>query len=205
MDRFRRTMEEKTVARNEPCPCGSGKKYKRCHGMDAAPKLTTSSAPVAPAGAEAGAMPGGLDPSKMDQAAMMQVMQAMQRLPRGQLQRLQGLVQKAMAGKDVSREMAEFERTLPPNFQSLMASLAPQLMPGMMQQMAGAQAAAAPAAERSEDEAKRIVAEAAKSGKIAADQAAELLGDSAAEAGDGADAAGRGSKFSRLWKSMKRG
>jgi uncharacterized protein YecA (UPF0149 family) len=20
------------VGRNEPCPCGSGKKYKRCHG-----------------------------------------------------------------------------------------------------------------------------------------------------------------------------
>ena len=22
-----------TVGRNEPCPCGSGKKYKRCHGV----------------------------------------------------------------------------------------------------------------------------------------------------------------------------
>jgi preprotein translocase subunit SecA len=21
------------VGRNEPCPCGSGKKYKQCHGM----------------------------------------------------------------------------------------------------------------------------------------------------------------------------
>ncbi|MEM4282250.1 MAG: SEC-C metal-binding domain-containing protein [Candidatus Woesearchaeota archaeon] len=20
------------IARNQPCPCGSGKKYKRCHG-----------------------------------------------------------------------------------------------------------------------------------------------------------------------------
>ena len=29
-------MEKKTkqpkVGRNEPCPCGSGKKYKKCHG-----------------------------------------------------------------------------------------------------------------------------------------------------------------------------
>lgn len=25
-------MVEKTVGRNEPCPCGSGKKYKHCHG-----------------------------------------------------------------------------------------------------------------------------------------------------------------------------
>ena len=23
---------EKTVGRNDPCPCGSGKKYKQCHG-----------------------------------------------------------------------------------------------------------------------------------------------------------------------------
>ena len=23
---------EKTVGRNDPCPCGSGKKYKNCHG-----------------------------------------------------------------------------------------------------------------------------------------------------------------------------
>ncbi|MED6343843.1 MAG: SEC-C metal-binding domain-containing protein [Pseudomonadota bacterium] len=21
------------MGRNEPCPCGSGKKYKKCHGM----------------------------------------------------------------------------------------------------------------------------------------------------------------------------
>jgi preprotein translocase subunit SecA len=25
----------KKVGRNEPCPCGSGKKYKHCHGKDA--------------------------------------------------------------------------------------------------------------------------------------------------------------------------
>ena len=25
---------EKKVGRNDPCPCGSGKKYKACHGKD---------------------------------------------------------------------------------------------------------------------------------------------------------------------------
>ena len=25
--------EDRKVGRNEPCPCGSGKKYKRCHGQ----------------------------------------------------------------------------------------------------------------------------------------------------------------------------
>ena len=26
---------EATVGRNDPCPCGSGKKYKKCHGAEA--------------------------------------------------------------------------------------------------------------------------------------------------------------------------
>ena len=25
-------IAEKKVGRNDPCPCGSGKKYKQCHG-----------------------------------------------------------------------------------------------------------------------------------------------------------------------------
>jgi preprotein translocase subunit SecA len=27
------TQEVPRVGRNEPCPCGSGKKYKHCHGL----------------------------------------------------------------------------------------------------------------------------------------------------------------------------
>jgi uncharacterized protein YecA (UPF0149 family) len=26
------TRDEEKVGRNDPCPCGSGKKYKKCHG-----------------------------------------------------------------------------------------------------------------------------------------------------------------------------
>jgi preprotein translocase subunit SecA len=26
--------EGKKIGRNDPCPCGSGKKYKKCHGMN---------------------------------------------------------------------------------------------------------------------------------------------------------------------------
>jgi len=26
---------EKKIGRNDPCPCGSGKKYKQCHGKEA--------------------------------------------------------------------------------------------------------------------------------------------------------------------------
>jgi len=27
------TREGKKVGRNDPCPCGSGKKFKQCHGV----------------------------------------------------------------------------------------------------------------------------------------------------------------------------
>jgi preprotein translocase subunit SecA len=28
-------LEQPKVGRNDPCPCGSGKKYKKCHGKNA--------------------------------------------------------------------------------------------------------------------------------------------------------------------------
>ena len=31
--------EVKKIYPNDPCPCGSGKKYKQCHGRPGAPKL----------------------------------------------------------------------------------------------------------------------------------------------------------------------
>lgn len=29
------TREQNRIGRNEPCPCGSGRKFKRCHGKEA--------------------------------------------------------------------------------------------------------------------------------------------------------------------------
>ncbi len=34
---------EGKIGRNDPCPCGSGKKYKKCHGMPGAPPLGSES------------------------------------------------------------------------------------------------------------------------------------------------------------------
>jgi preprotein translocase subunit SecA len=28
-------IDVKNIGRNDPCPCGSGKKFKKCHGTDA--------------------------------------------------------------------------------------------------------------------------------------------------------------------------
>ena len=33
-------MSELSVGRNDPCPCGSGKKYKKCHGREAVAQLS---------------------------------------------------------------------------------------------------------------------------------------------------------------------
>ncbi len=199
------TPETAQVGRNEPCPCGSGKKFKRCHGVDAAPKLSTPStalaAPDGAAGSPGAGAANGLpfDPSQLDPAMMMQVSQALQRLPRGQMQRLQAIMQKAMSGKDVTREAAEFEKTLPPAFKSLMTSFQQQAAPLMAQQSApnAPAATATDTGAMTADEARKIVEQAAAEGKISADQAQELL---AAQAEPSTPAGG--SKFGRLWKKL---
>ena len=123
-------LDLKNVGRNDPCPCGSGKKLKKCHGETAAwqgntPAVVEQSADAA-GSAEAGNPAAGFDPSKMDLDWLATFSSAIQRLPKGQMARLQSLMQKAMAGKDVARELDEFQRTLPPSFQEMLKN-SPQL------------------------------------------------------------------------------
>ena len=42
---------EAKVGRNDPCPCGSGKKYKKCHGADGGPPQNTGGGNPRAAGA----------------------------------------------------------------------------------------------------------------------------------------------------------
>ncbi|MFL5814116.1 MAG: SEC-C metal-binding domain-containing protein [Bdellovibrionia bacterium] len=188
-----------SIGRNEPCPCGSGKKYKRCHGVDAAPKLTQpkfdpSQMPAMPPGME------NMDPQMMTQAAQM-----LQRLPRGQLQRLQSIMQRAMAGKDVTQEAEEFQKTLPPDFQQMMTQFAMAAGQGGM--LGGADAGAmapaagepAPSGQMTEEEARRIVEAAAKQGKLSEDQAKELL---QAEPSQNESSEGEGKGIGKFWKNL---
>jgi hypothetical protein len=182
------------LGRNEPCHCGSGKKFKRCHGVGAAPKLTAPKPAWNPAeGGAPGGMPGGFDPSKMDPAMMQQFAASLQRLPKGQLQKLQNIMQRAMAGKDVAAESAEFERTLPPELQKLMLSFA-----GQMGGMPSADASIPVTAEveaggMSEEDARKIVEAAAAEGKISSDEAEKLLADSPE---------GKGKGIGKLWRGI---
>lgn len=192
---------EKTVGRNEPCPCGSGKKYKRCCGVSAAPKLGPPKALPMGMGGPGGA-PGGFDPSQMDPQMMMQLSQALQRLPRGQMQRLQGIMQKAMSGQDVTREAGEFEKTLPAEFKSMLAGLQ---MPGMMgapgelpapgdEPMAGGGAETGESGMTA-DEARAIVEKAAAEGKISQEQAETVLSGAPKSEEEK-------SKVSKFWRSI---
>lgn len=119
----------KNVGRNEPCPCGSGKKFKKCHGENT--PWQGNPAPVSEAGDSAGdpASEGGMpafDPTKMDLSWLAEFSAAIQRLPKGQLQQLQAIMQKGMHGKDVSRELEDLQKRLPPSVQELLRK-SPQL------------------------------------------------------------------------------
>ena len=123
-------IDYKNVGRNDACPCGSGKKFKKCHFSESQ-NWRGNSAPLTNSNensesSDTSGFPGGVDPSQLDLTWMADFSSAIQRLPKGQLQRLQGLMQKMMAGKDVARELAEFQRTLPPNIQDLLGR-APQM------------------------------------------------------------------------------
>jgi hypothetical protein len=159
---------EQPLGRNEPCPCGSGKKYKRCHGVSAAPLLSQPKNQQAPLEMGPNGMPTTMPPGMehMTPEMMTQVASMLQRLPKGQLQKLQSIMQRAMAGKDVTREAEEFQRILPPEFQ--------QMLMGMGGAMPTAPSGVLPQT-MSEEEARRIVADAASAGKISSTEAETLL------------------------------
>lgn len=185
--------------RNDPCPCGSGRKYKRCCGAQERPAKQAMPSP-APSAAAMPQMP--FDPSQLDPQMMAQMTQALQRLPRAQMQKLQGLMQKAMAGKDVTREAAELERMLPPQFKKMLEGFVPpEALSAGAPTMETNLPSAAPASsapnsdeEMSEEQARAIIEAAAAEGRISEDQAKELLGTQTPTSTN--------KKFGRLWRSL---
>jgi hypothetical protein len=56
MEKPQQVIRREKIGRNDPCPCGSGKKYKKCHGA----AVPVAAAPAKPSGAgkAAGTPPG---------------------------------------------------------------------------------------------------------------------------------------------------
>jgi hypothetical protein len=81
------------------------------------------------------------DPSQMDPKVLMQMSELVRQLPPDKLNRMQSLMHNMMAGFDVSKEMEEFEKSLPPSFREKLLSIvasspnafagAPGMPPGM--------------------------------------------------------------------------
>lgn len=175
----------RTIGKNEPCPCASGRKYKRCCGMtETDANVTPTPSPAAPSFS-----PAGFDPSQMDPAMMAQMSKALQRLPKGQMQRLQAMAQRAMSGKDISREAAELERTLPPDFRGILDSFRASAMPTDV-------SPETPVMD--ETQARKLVEQAVTEGKISRDEAQKLLGQ---EVQDLTPQEQTG-KFGKLWKKV---
>jgi hypothetical protein len=148
-------QDYKNVGRNDPCPCGSGKKFKKCHAESVSWQGNVPAAPEP--GADAGAegttdAAPAFDPSKMDLTWLAEFSSAIQRLPKGQMQQLQALMQKAMNGKDVTRELEEFQRRLPPSIQELLAK-----SPELDQQYQEAQAGAEQPSELSDEQKAKLI------------------------------------------------
>jgi cell wall assembly regulator SMI1 len=140
-----------------------------------------------------------------DPQMMMQFSQALQRLPKGQLQRLQGMMQRAMSGKDVTAEAQEFERSLPPDFQQMIQSF----QGPALQEMAEAQLpmTETSTSEMTEEQARALVAKAASEGAISQEQAQSLLDQPAEsivpsmlESESSSDDAS--SKFGKFWRNL---
>ena len=67
--------------------------------------------------------PFGFDPSKMDPKLLMELSQLVQQLPPDQINRMQSLMHNMMAGYDVTKDMQDFENSLPLGFREKMMSV----------------------------------------------------------------------------------
>jgi hypothetical protein len=65
----------------------------------------------------------GIDPSKLSPEVISEITSLMQTLSPDQIMKMQTLMHNAMAGMNVTSEMAEFERGLPPTFRERMARI----------------------------------------------------------------------------------
>lgn len=122
------------------------------------------------------------DPSKLDPKLLMELSELVRQLPPEKISRMQTLMHNMMAGYDVTREMEEFEKSLPPGFREKLMTL----MAGQMGTAAGASAQPVesrivsavpdqPAGEMDIREARLTLLRAVAGGQISPEEAEKLL------------------------------
>ena len=119
---------------------------------------------------------------------MAQMGKMLQRLPKGQMIRLQTLMQKAMQGKDVVRELTQLQRELPPDFQAMLSAFALS------------QGGTAPTGDlpQSEEDARKILDQAVKDGQITTEQYEAALAGAGASAMPSAPTG-----LGKIWNKIK--
>ncbi|MFL5815581.1 MAG: hypothetical protein ACJ763_18570 [Bdellovibrionia bacterium] len=79
------------------------------------------------------------DPSQMDPKVLMQMSELVRQLPPEKLNRMQSLMHNMMAGHDVSKDLEEFEKSLPPGFREKLLSIVSSQPNAFAGAMGGAQ------------------------------------------------------------------
>jgi len=107
-----------------------------------------------------------IDPSKLDPKTLMELSKLIRELSHDKLLRLQTLMHNMSAGFDVSKEMAEFEKELPPGFKEKVAALL------LTQQAPSASTSSSPS---SVHEARLTVLRAVAEGRVTPEEAEKTL------------------------------
>ncbi|OFZ19820.1 MAG: hypothetical protein A2X94_17260 [Bdellovibrionales bacterium GWB1_55_8] len=123
------------------------------------------------------------DPSKMDPKVLMKLSQLVSQLPPSQVTRLQSLMHNMMAGFDVTKDLAEFEKELPPGFRENLLSILSEQAQAEQEQLHTQRPIQPLAAQQGEflsdeldvREARMTILRAVAEGQLSPDEAEKLL------------------------------
>ena len=140
--------------RNEPCTCGSGKKYKRCCGKPKESYIKPIEFNKKDPLKDFDNL--DIDPNKMDPKTVKKVTNALKRMPKSRLNKLQNLMKKSMKDQDIPKNSKNIEKLMPNELKDI-----------------------DPKEENNinENKAKDLIKKAVKSGQISKEKGEELLGE----------------------------
>ncbi len=113
------------------------------------------------------------DPSKLSPQAIAEISDLMRTLTPDQIMKMQSLMHNSMAGFNVSAEMQEFEKTLPPGFREKMARV--MYMANGIEVPSQAPQSVSQAAPQNEDEARLVILRSVAGGLLSPEEALKVL------------------------------